>query len=266
MSKNLFVGNETMWLDLAESANDYAFFFLKYWIPFNAWYYNTYKLDNDRLHIEELKSKTNPIKDKIIALLGSSTSEGLYFKSSMGLLHETLENNNIKSAGHRICFSDLYFRKNNDYIKNSPYKGVRYFVEYTSSSKSYRVVVEMMRGGKKMLFMNNAIRDIDHLKSEIQRSALSKDQWEVLIIYFMEVAPDRKESLMSNNRQQALKIGNSYFIKDTEVIARAVIEVLYNLRCVLFHGEIVPNAQNLSAYEHAYHILRTLVKTLKSKP
>lgn len=263
MSKNLFVGNESMWMKLAESENDYAIFFIKNWIPFNAWFYNTYKLDNDRKHIEAIKNNVNPIKDKIVALLHSPTSEGISFRSNLALLHEALENNSIRTNGERICFSDIYFRKNTNNTKNVNYQDVRYFVDYVQVSKTYRVIVEKPKNKvKKTLYINQSIKDIEALKTDIQGSSLDRQQQQFLIQCFREALPEKKENLLTSNKKQALKVGSNYFINDDEAIAQALIEILYNLRCVLFHGEIIPNAQNLAVYEHAYHVLRVLVKTL----
>ena len=49
-----------------------------------------------------------------------------------------------------------------------------------------------------------------------------------------------------------------YFINNTEYIARAVIRILYELRCKLFHGEIGPINDYQKIYEHAFNIQRTL--------
>lgn len=264
MSKNLFIGNEAMWMKLAESENDYAIFFIKNWIPFNAWFYNNYKLKTDREHIEKLKTDVNPIKDKIIALLTSPTSEGINFRSNLSLLHETLEDNAIRTNGERICFSDIYFRKNTSNTKNITYQEVRYFVDYVSASKVYRVIVEKPRNKKKkVLYLNNSVKDLDFLRSDIETSSLELTQQQFLIQCFKEALPNKKESLLANKKPN-LKIGNNYFINDTDAISQALIEVLYSLRCVLFHGEIIPNPQNLIVYEHAYQVLRVLVKTLNS--
>ena len=59
-----------------------------------------------------------------------------------------------------------------------------------------------------------------------------------------------------------IKIGAYYLVDDPELIARAVITVIYGLRNALFHGEIVPNSDAQGVYEPAYHILAKLVQHL----
>ncbi|MCX2476923.1 hypothetical protein OQZ33_21495 [Pedobacter sp. MC2016-05] len=55
---------------------------------------------------------------------------------------------------------------------------------------------------------------------------------------------------------------NLYFVKDYELIAKVIIQMLYELRCKLFHGELDPIAANLGIYQHAFHIQKTLIKEL----
>ena len=52
------------------------------------------------------------------------------------------------------------------------------------------------------------------------------------------------------------------FKNDLELIAKATITVIYNLRNSLFHGQLVPNRNTQLVYEPAYHILRMLVTSL----
>lgn len=57
-------------------------------------------------------------------------------------------------------------------------------------------------------------------------------------------------------------MGNLHFINDTDQICQGIIEILYKLRNVLFHGETVPDSAINKVYEPAYHILHTLIQAL----
>ena len=46
------------------------------------------------------------------------------------------------------------------------------------------------------------------------------------------------------------------------VCTQGLIEVLYNLRNALFHGEINPNGDANKVYGAAYHILRSVIECL----
>jgi hypothetical protein len=46
------------------------------------------------------------------------------------------------------------------------------------------------------------------------------------------------------------------------VVAKALIEILYQLRNILFHGELDPTEDVQPVYENAYQIMRMLVSKL----
>jgi hypothetical protein len=57
-------------------------------------------------------------------------------------------------------------------------------------------------------------------------------------------------------------MGNFHFIQDTDKLCKGIIEIIYNLRNVLFHGEIIPDSDTNKVYEPAYQILHTLIQSL----
>ena len=52
------------------------------------------------------------------------------------------------------------------------------------------------------------------------------------------------------------------FIRDPGAIFAGLVEVLYSMRNLLFHGELVPDPQANNTYEPAYHLLRYLIATI----
>ena len=59
-----------------------------------------------------------------------------------------------------------------------------------------------------------------------------------------------------------IECGNYKFIKEPENIAKGVVEIIYNLRNSLFHGELVPNEEANQVYGAAYRILYMLIQSL----
>lgn len=57
-------------------------------------------------------------------------------------------------------------------------------------------------------------------------------------------------------------MGNFHFINDLDKLCKGIIEILYKLRNVLFHGEIIPDNDTNKVYEPAYQILYTLIQAL----
>jgi hypothetical protein len=56
---------------------------------------------------------------------------------------------------------------------------------------------------------------------------------------------------------------NLYFSDDIELVSKAVVQLIYELRCKLFHGEVDPNEANLGVYEQAYNIQKMLIQELR---
>jgi hypothetical protein len=60
----------------------------------------------------------------------------------------------------------------------------------------------------------------------------------------------------------ALVMDSYHFVKDKAAIFAGLIEILYSMRNMLFHGELVPDPQTNRTYEPAYHLLRHLIATI----
>lgn len=63
------------------------------------------------------------------------------------------------------------------------------------------------------------------------------------------------KSLGSNEKIILDEKTGTAFIKEESMIAEATIGIIYGLRCMLFHGEIDPNYNNINLYKNAFHIL-----------
>ena len=67
---------------------------------------------------------------------------------------------------------------------------------------------------------------------------------------------------MQRKNKSLKTIKEILFTENTDHLSQAIIEILYNLRCILFHGEIQPNKDNLKIYKPAFYMLRLLIKSL----
>ena len=80
---------------------------------------------------------------------------------------------------------------------------------------------------------------------------------------YKEIDPHKPISLLADSMDDCIEMGDGIsFISNTDRICKGLIEILYGLRNVLFHGEIVPDKDTNQVYEPAYHILNTLVHAL----
>lgn len=69
--------------------------------------------------------------------------------------------------------------------------------------------------------------------------------------------------IKTENQKQKIKLDdNIYFTNHTETVFKAVIEVLYQVRCCLFHGDLVPNSDNSKVVKYCYLILQDLMEEI----
>jgi len=69
-------------------------------------------------------------------------------------------------------------------------------------------------------------------------------------------------NLLSTDPNDCIRVGQYNLINDPATIFKGVLEMLYNLRNVLFHGQIIPNRDTNTVYEPAYKVLKMIVEGL----
>jgi hypothetical protein len=261
---NNFVGHIDKWLLLSESETDFAALFVRAWIPFNAWYCNNYQSTNDRICLDQVKTDGNQFRAKLIALIDGDFPEAITFKYYLGLLHELLEQHPIPDATveKRVTLSNICFRQNPKTVTN-PIKRVRnleYKVERFSNSSISAIIVDTRTTPFQTVYNYTHTKyDLIHFEQDMVGSSINNERTRHLKICYEEIDPKKKENMLSNERNNAIKIGQHYFKDDSNLLSQAVIELLYNLRNKLFHGEIQPSRSNLTVYEPSYHLLRILM-------
>lgn len=263
-----FRGNIDHWL--RQSEPDYYLFFLKAWIPFNAWYVaelpQLKKKDSDI--IKELQDNVNSKPRKIIEnfLTNSTDYESLRFQSHLAELNHFLEKIPLTHNGHRLSFRTISLTENPDKFKkyldevDNVYKAER-------TSSYYQAYIEN-KGGKVLLDYKSPIYSLEGLSkdSDYIRLKPTKIQNKIYSL-FQEIDPKKPISIISTSTNKKdfilLKSKNQCkVISDFETVAKGCIKVLYALRCMLFHGEVSPTNANKPVYEHAYYMLRLMIKEL----
>ncbi len=260
---NNFVGHVDKWLLLS----DFAILFVRAWIPFNAWYCNHYQNTKDRYCLDKIKSDNNQFRAKLIAVLNGNYPEALIFKSHLNQLYSLLEQHPIPDAtlDKRVTFQNLWFRDNPITVSTPITKrGLEYKAEYlTNKSVKVLIVNTRVTPNSTIYTYTNPSYDITHFQADIIANVSVDEQRTQILDCFTQINPRKKESLLAVTKRGSLMIGDTAFLNDADLLSRAIIELLYNLRCKLFHGELQPSQNNLTIYEPCYHILRILLKSLK---
>lgn len=262
-----FRGNIEQWIRQAEP--DYYVFFLKVWIPFNAWYVaelpDLKKKDSDI--IKELQDHVNSKPRKIIEnFLINSDYDSLEFQSHLAELHYFLEKNSLYHNSSRLSFKKLSLTENPiKFKKDLDEKGNLYKAEKTSSY--FQAFIEE-KSGKVILDFKQPRYQLDDLTKDNDYIRLNNKKIQNKILdHYKDIDPRKPINLLSASSDKTkyilLKSKNSCkFINDKENVAKGCIKILYSLRCMLFHGEIEPNNSNRPVYQHAYYLLRLLLKEL----
>lgn len=254
------------WISKAEQ--DYYTMFIKAWIPLNAWYYTEYSTKKDNVAIEQLCSTQNKIRNRIESLLLNNDNISKNFRFYLGQLHFELENRNLLNYGKKVSFKSITIDGNfpqpvtdND-RKGNVYKAI------PDKNKGYKAII-LDKNGKTLMDRTFNPYDFSTFLLDNQYIALTDNKIkEKIRICYEQINPDNPVNLitLSTIKSDYILLDNEQNIKfknDTELIAKGLIQILYTLRCLLFHGELDPTEINQSVYEYAYNLLRVIIKELK---
>jgi hypothetical protein len=263
MSTSLYTENSEKWKNLASI--DYFTHFIKAWIPFNAWYKNFYPdLTTDRKAIDEIKSTSNKFRNKLVSLLINGDNDGVAFKSRIAELHSELERKYIHNKGKRITFENIVIENNTQKLSIFNYKSLSYKADRGIAGRPKEVQISIVgsNGAIKFSYTQNDGFDLADLLSNPSFTGLSQTQKSNLKNCYEGINPTKPVNLLSHDVDNCIQMGNFHFIQDTDKLCKGIIEIIYNLRNVLFHGEIIPDSDTNKVYEPAYQILHTLIQSL----
>lgn len=259
-----YTENSDKWKSLADI--DFFTHFVKAWIPFNAWYKTYYPaLKTDREAINEIKNTANAARNRFLGLLTGVNDESEQFRANLAHLHYCLNNIIIENNEQRIYFEKFVIEMDKTcLIQEALYKGIKYYVHLTLTKKEItKVLATVVNGAKRTLLNYNHIEyNLAHLRADRAFGKLSRVQNSFLEQKFNDSNPFKPVNLLSVNLADSIKVGQYHLINDPILIYKGVIEMLYNLRNVLFHGQIIPNKDINTVYEPAYKILRMIVQGL----
>jgi hypothetical protein len=263
-----FRGNIDHWMKQSEP--DYYLFFLKAWIPFNAWYIAElpHLEKKDTLIIKELQENPKSKPRNIIEnyLTSTNSKEANRFKEHLAGLHNCLESKPVIHNGFRLSFTSLSLMENPIKVKKDiDIKGNIYKAEIKSGFIQALIVD---KGNRTLLDFKQSKYKIDDLEiyDDFIRLKTKLIKNKILDCY-KEINPSKTISLLSQSKTKGDFIvidpdNKLNFINDPVIISKGCLKILYALRCMLFHGEIEPTNSNKPIYEHAYYLLRLIIKEL----
>ena len=257
-----YIGNEIQWKGLIEV--DWLGQYVKAWVAFNAWYSNNFKPPQgkkrfrDREIIEKIKNDEGGICSKIENLLSGTDSNQKLFQSDVAALHKALSDITVKSSGKRIWLkeiSDYHYVNSVKHTRNN----IKYEIEIDSKHKQRIVKVTRTKTGKEIFNKVITAKEEENFQKENWFKQLLVNGW------FEKLSQPQRSQLGVHLRESSpihdlLDSGDdpNQFTGDKKLIARAHIEILYQLRNALFHGEVTPNEVQ-TVYQPAYLILKQII-------
>ena len=253
------------WIKRADP--DYYIMFIKAWIPFNAWYFSEYNTKRDDIALTQIKTTKNIIRNRIETMLTSTDKESLEFRNSLAALHNELEKRKIMNYQHLISFSHIRLDEYFPSIATDIMNDVIYKIT-PDKTNGFKILIiskdEVTTYMSKTLNPNYSLNNLDLENQYI--SLPSQEMKNKIREMYISVDPKLPFSLIEANHANGIKLENYneiYFKNDSELIAKSLIQILYELRCILFHGILNPNETYSLTYKYAFEILSILIKELK---
>jgi len=273
-TNNTFTSTKEEWKRLADI--DYFGMYVKAYIPFNAWMNLNFPEASDRAKINTIKRESNIFRNKIVALLQDDSQDGADFRARLGELHNTLEQAQIYNQGRVISFRTMRFKNEGRHFQDEEKRGIIFHVHCGDAGHPFEgKTVLSIKGHKRLggetthFFKEFPEYEYDKTAVLVSLSQLNNQAWrqEILFLY-QSIAPMLEIDLVSGapNKEgketTSVECGRFYFVPDAVKVAQGLIEVLYNLRNALFHGEINPNGDANKVYGAAYRLLRRVIECL----
>ena len=273
------------WIDSAEP--DYFILFVSAWIPFNAWYMTNFCNEDERRtsdrdiidYIKQCKMGECPYKEKIITLLKGHSPVSHEFRNNLAQLHYALRHRPIPNIDEGVSFAHVRVLDNNNphipfAIGDYTYKGEQ---NLTLPKTSPRYIFEVIRTDTMKTEHMVRLRkcSISELVTNEEFLSLPTDTIKEGVKKLVnELSPNKMDSLVVKETHdndigdvppESFVLGEErklYLVNNTDLIARAVIQLMYDLRCMLFHGEVIPCSDNSEIYRYAYKIQKILINNL----
>lgn len=255
--------NLKQWLDKSEI--DFFTHFVKAWIPFNAWFRDAYgSTATEREILDQIKADGNRIRSRMMAKFEGEEREAQEIRNHIAALHGRLSADPLKDQkGRRISFEEVRVGRNLVNPATLTAGGWTYAVERLDSPPRIQCKAVDRNRVIRVDFTHDGKWDLEVLEENQDFLRMNPTRASGLRQCYRSANPDRVESLLAGAGDRNPLTMDSYkFIRDGAKIFAGLIDVLYAMRNMLFHGELVPDTKSNETYEPAYHLVRHLVKTI----
>ena len=262
---NTFTDNRDRWLQMSDV--DYLGQFVKAWLAFNAWYRSAYAETQDRKIIDEIKWNPNQVASKFRPLLNRTSEEAEQFRTEIGLLHHRLENYELHHGKGddkaRIRFSKIIIRVEPPIFEELTYRNNQCTFERVQNGSVTVTVVD--RNGASKVNLQQQRFDPAELEADASFQTLAPGLRKRCSRCYARVNPQLERDLTAGDEagdEDVIQCGTHSFRCGPDFLFAGVVEVVYLMRCSLFHGELVPTRKASDCYEPAYRIVRRFLEAV----
>ena len=109
---------------------------------------------------------------------------------------------------------------------------------------------------------------LDGLATSLNRVSLSSDNsYYTGQLSFSNALVDKQSGLYENlikqqNQRNKIQLGVVCVTDNIEILFKGVIELEYQIRCLLFHGRLEPTEENHQVVKYAYLVMRSITNEL----
>ncbi len=255
--------NVKLWLEKTEI--DFFTHFVKAWIPFNAWYRLNYDaLRFEREILDEVKRDGNRIRSRIIARIDGADPDSQEIRNHIAALHRRLAADPLEGRNGIVSFERVLIGLNPQRFAENRYGHWTYRVERIANSKNVVATVTSSHGRVASTITQTNGWNIEEFETHQDFLATDQNDKPRLRQCYEAAHPFCFASLLAPSPPPAgaILMDGLYFVSDKSAIFAGLVEILYSMRNLLFHGEVVPDAQTNRTYEPAYHLVRHLTKCI----
>jgi hypothetical protein len=196
-----------------------------------------------------------------MAKLEGSDPESEEIRNQIASLHRRLSSNPLTGRnGRPVSFEKVLIGPNPHNYGERKHGHWTYRVERVKNTKNVVSTIMSSRGRLDFTISQNNGWNIEEFETLPDFLCRNQDERGFLRQCYEAADPQCFESLLAPNSlpQNALLMDGYHFRNEKAVIFAGLVEVLYSMRNLLFHGELVPDQQTNRTYEPAYHLVRHL--------
>jgi hypothetical protein len=265
--------NARLWKERAEI--DYIGPFVKAWAAFNAWFREEAGSRVDRVGLEYVKTRVNPVRSEIIPLLRPrengpdgrprmDSEESQELKLLIAELHRYLEEYRIEVVREgdvleRITFTSVSIRQRLALPQTTTNRAITFTVK--KQNAQWISTVENRAGGA-IATITQADYDEAGLITHPQYVGLSPTMQGHLRGLYQTCCPRPMSNLLVGPGTP-ISAGEIEFWCASEELFFGLVEVIYALRNSLLHGELQPDERAFRTYEPAYRLVMRFLNCVR---